>query len=153
MAEKPASSITEKSSTVVKAGRQLQVLRWSYWFTGTSAVVSGLLMVFAGGWVGWMETQVITTWFQLRGSTIAPDDIVIVAIDDQSISLPEQSYKIDPLKYADLEPLKSFPYKRDAYGKIIDKLIKAGAKTVALDIVFDQPSYKQYYKNMGIRLF
>lgn len=140
MAEKPASSITEKSSTVVKPGRQLQVLRWSYWLTASSALVSGLLMVFAGGWVGWMENQVITTWFQIRGSTLAPDNIVIVAIDDQSISVPEQSYQTDPVKYANLEPLKSFPYKREAYSQIIEKLVKAGAKTIALDVVFDQPS-------------
>ncbi|MBD2138072.1 hypothetical protein H6F32_10830 [Anabaena sp. FACHB-1237] len=45
MAEKPASSITEKSTNVVKAGRQLQVLLWSYWLKGTLTVVLGDLKV------------------------------------------------------------------------------------------------------------
>ena len=65
-----------------------------------------------------------------------PKGIVILAIDDKSISLPKQEYQSN----RNLEPLKSFPYKREAYAKVIEKLIAAGARHVALDMLFDLPS-------------
>lgn len=78
------------------------------------------------------ENQALSDFFQLRGPIVPPEDIVILAIDDQSISVPEQYYKTDPKQYAYLETLKSYPYQRAAYTQVITKLIKADARTVAL---------------------
>ncbi|MTJ55340.1 CHASE2 domain-containing protein [Anabaena sp. UHCC 0253] len=141
MEQEPISSLTKKSASVGKSGQQSQrAVSLIHLLTGTSALIAALLSVSGGTGVQWMENQVVTTWFQLRGTIKPPEDIVILAIDDQSISTPEQYYKSDPQQYAYLEPLKSFPYKREAYAQVITKLMKAGAKSVALDLVFDKPS-------------
>lgn len=154
MAEEPTSTLTKKSVTAAKShaskptkatstvsARQSQMMaRLGHMLTGASALGAALLSASGWGWVQLMESQALSTFFQLRGAMLPPKDIVILAIDDQSISVPEQYYKTDPHQYAYLEPLKSFPYKRAAYAQIITNLIKAGARSVALDVVFDTPS-------------
>ncbi|MBE9052342.1 CHASE2 domain-containing protein [Nostocales cyanobacterium LEGE 11386] len=153
MAEEPTSTLTKKyvsaanitsskpTKVTVTASRQsLLMARLGHLLTGTSAVGAALLTISGLGWVQLMESQMLSTFFQLRGPITPPENIVILAIDDQSISVPEQYYKTDPQQYAYLEPLKSFPFKRAAYGKIIEKLTKAGVRSIALDVVFDLPS-------------
>ena len=71
---------------------------------------------------------------------IPPDKIAILAIDEDSISTPEQYYQNDPVKNAFFEPLQKFPFKRQAYAEVVEKLMQAGARSVALDVVFDAPS-------------
>jgi CHASE2 domain-containing sensor protein len=58
-----------------------------------------LLTVSGWGGVELLENQALTAFFQLRVSIIPPENIVILAIDDQSISIPEQYYKTDPQQY------------------------------------------------------
>jgi CHASE2 domain-containing sensor protein/tRNA A-37 threonylcarbamoyl transferase component Bud32 len=108
----------------------------------TVALATGAALLSASnlGFVQLIESQGLSTFFQLRGPIMPPEDIVILAIDDQSISVPEQYYKTDPKQYAYLETLKSFPYKRAAYSKIIAKLVNAGVRAVAIDVIFDTPS-------------
>ncbi|NET70009.1 MAG: CHASE2 domain-containing protein [Sphaerospermopsis sp. SIO1G2] len=105
-----------------------------------SAVVAALLSATNGSLVQLVENQTATNFYQIRGSKAAPQDIVILAIDDQSITIPEQYYKSDNQKYKYLEPLKSFPYQRLAYAQVIEKLINAGARSVAVNVLFDKPS-------------
>ncbi|MBE9004902.1 CHASE2 domain-containing protein [Fortiea sp. LEGE XX443] len=154
MAEEPTSTLTKKhvstaniasgkptKVTLTAAAQQSQlVARFSQILAAASAISAALLSASGFGWVNLMESQTLSGFFQLRGAIVPPADIVILAIDDQSISLPEQYYKLDPQQYAYLEPLKSFPFKRTAYAQIIKKLIKAGARSVAVDVVFDRPS-------------
>ncbi|MCY7406736.1 MAG: serine/threonine-protein kinase [Alkalinema sp. CAN_BIN05] len=56
--------------------------------------------------------------------TPAPENVVIVAIDDDTLNQLKQTP----------------PLKRRLYAQVIDRLMGAGAKVVAVDIVFDQPS-------------
>ncbi|AFY47465.1 putative transmembrane sensor domain protein [Nostoc sp. PCC 7524] len=104
-----------------------------------SAIAAALLTSSGVAVTQWLENQALSTFFYLRGPLVPPEDIVILAIDDQSISVPEQYYKTDPQKYAYLEPLRAFPFKRAAYAQVIAKLMQAGARAVALDVVFDTP--------------
>ncbi len=60
-------------------------------------------------------------------SPSAKDQILIVAIDDQSM---------DSLKVR-------WPWPRTMYAKAIDRLSQAGAKVVAFDLVFSEPSRKE----------
>jgi CHASE2 domain-containing sensor protein/tRNA A-37 threonylcarbamoyl transferase component Bud32 len=157
MAEEPTSTLTKKSvksvsaaksqstkptkgNSLASASQSKRITHLGHVLTGTLAI--GAALVSASGWTGvrLMENQVHGIFFQLRGAMVSPEDIVILAIDDQSISLPEQYYKTDPQQYAYLESLKSFPYKRAAYAQIITKLVKAGARSIAIDVVFDRPS-------------
>jgi CHASE2 domain-containing sensor protein/serine/threonine protein kinase len=115
--------------------------RLGHSLAGASCVFAALLAASGSNLPKLMEFQAHTAFFRIRGQVSEiPKEIVILAIDDQSISVPEQYYKTDPLEVPHLEPLQNFPYKREAYAKVIDKLMAAGARAVALDIVFDTPS-------------
>ena len=54
----------------------------------------------------------------------APPELVIVAIDDDSLNQFQQNP----------------PIKRDLYARAIDRLMKAGARAIAVDILFETPS-------------
>lgn len=153
MAEEPKSTLTKKnvsaanitSSKPTKVTRTASsqsrlITRLGHLLTGVSVLSAAWLTVSGLDWVQLMENQAVSTFFQLRGPIVPPKNIVILAIDDQSISVPEQYYKTNPQQYAYLEPLKSFPFQRAAYAQIIEKLVNAGASAVALDVVFDLPS-------------
>lgn len=153
MAEEPTSTLTKKHISAAKiaskptkitptaSARQAQIMaRLGHLLAGVSVIGAALLSASGLSIVQLIENQALSTFFQLRGSIVPPEDIVILAIDDQSISVPEQYYKTDPKQYAYLETLKSFPFKRAAYAQVTEKLIKAGVRSVALDIVFDTPS-------------
>ncbi|MDZ8051576.1 MAG: CHASE2 domain-containing protein [Aulosira sp. ZfuVER01] len=154
MAEEPTSSLTKKyvSATNRQLGKPTKATsttstyhsKLMTWFghllTGASAIGAALLSTSGMGMVQLLESQALSTFFQLRGPIVPPENIVILAIDNQSVSVPEQYYKTDPQQYAYLEPLKSFPFQRAAYAQVIRKLMQAGAKSVAVDVVFDTPS-------------
>ncbi|MCC5638225.1 CHASE2 domain-containing serine/threonine-protein kinase [Nostoc sp. CHAB 5844] len=135
-----ASGKPTKVTLTASANQSKLVARLSHFLAAASTIGATLLTASGLGWVNLIENQTLSAFFQLRGAIAPPADIVILAIDDQSISVPEQYYKSDPQQYAYLEPLKSFPFKRAAYAQIIEKLMQAGAKSVALDVVFDTPS-------------
>lgn len=72
-----------------------------------------------------LELKTIDARFGIRGTVPNPDTtIVIVAIDDASLSsLPSK-----------------YPYPRWFFGRMVDNLVKAGAKLIVFDIVFPDPS-------------
>ena len=86
-----------------------------------------------------MERQAQTLLFELRGPVAVPNDIVILAIDELSLS-QEQIYRSNPQQYPYLESLQAWPWKRAAYAQAIDRLLAAGARTVALDVLLAGPS-------------
>jgi len=102
--------------------------------------MGGLLVASNVSLVELMENQAQTLFFLLRGSVEAPKDIVILAIDEPSTSTAKQYYQNDPQNYAYFEPIKQWPYKRQAYAQVIEKLMKAGARSVALNVVLDTES-------------
>lgn len=71
-----------------------------------------------------IELSLYNTRFEtFRGAKQAPDDVIILAIDEAS-----------------LEEVGTFPWTRDVYARLIDKLVSYGAKAVAFDIMFLTPS-------------
>ncbi len=134
------SSKPTKVTSTASARQSRWMVRLGHLLAGTW--VMGAALLSASGWelVQLIENQALSGFFQLRGPIVPPEDIVILAIDDQSISVPEQYYKTDPKQYAYLETLKSHPYQRAAYAQVVTKLVKAGARSVAIDVVFDTPS-------------
>ncbi|AFY33160.1 CHASE2 domain-containing serine/threonine-protein kinase [Calothrix sp. PCC 7507] len=154
MAEEPTSTLTKKyvsaairrlskptkATSTVSIRHRRRLTYFSHLLTGTVAISAALLSASGVGLVQLLENQSLSAFFQVHGPTLPPEDIVILAIDDQSISNSKQYYTDDPKRYAHLEPLKSYPFKRVAYAQIIEKLIQAGARSVALDVVFDTPS-------------
>ncbi|MFN6464617.1 MAG: CHASE2 domain-containing serine/threonine-protein kinase [Nostoc sp. DedVER02] len=154
MAEEPTSTLTKnyvsaanrhsskptKVTSTASARQSKWMIRLGHLLAG--AWVMGAVILSASGEqsVQLIENKALSGFFQLRGPIVPPEDIVILAIDDQSISVPEQYYKTNPKQYAYLETLKSYPYKRAAYAQIITKLVKAGVRSVAVDVIFDTPS-------------
>ncbi|HEX2488984.1 MAG TPA: CHASE2 domain-containing protein [Blastocatellia bacterium] len=61
--------------------------------------------------------------FRLRGAFNPPDDVVIVAIDDQS-----------------LQRIGQWPWPRSVMAAALDKLTQAGSRSVGLDVIYAEPS-------------
>lgn len=99
------------------------------------AVITAINSPFLAAW----EKELQTLFFELRGAKPAPADIVILAIDEESLSQVEH-YRSDPNKYADLESIQQWPWQREAYAIAIERLMAAGAKTVSLDLLLSTES-------------
>jgi CHASE2 domain-containing sensor protein len=109
----------------------------------------------AGLWLGFLATHVATDsvpsqflerglqtlFFEIRGPTEAPDDIVILAMDDESFGQAER-YRDDPDQYPYFAPIAGSPWQRRAHAIAIERILAAGAKAVAVDILmFSESSY------------
>ncbi len=100
-----------------------------------AAVTTTQQFVYAQQWE--RQTQV---WFtKQRGRVPPPRQIVILAIDEDSLAQSE-FYLAYPDKYPYLEPFAKWPWKRAVYAEVIDKLMAAGAKHIAFDLIFSSPS-------------
>ncbi|MDB9525531.1 serine/threonine-protein kinase [Oscillatoria sp. CS-180] len=100
-----------------------------------AAALTGLNSPFLQQW----ERQTQTFFFEIRGAKTAPDDIIILAIDDESLAQSEY-YRNDPEQYSSLAPIEQWPWRREAYAIMIERLIGAGAKAVSLDILLTTES-------------
>ncbi len=140
-----SGSQTQQTQTLAKTGALGGLERWlkstglGHLLVGVWAISGAIAITLDGGLVQVMERHTQTLFFQLRGTVTPPKSIVILAIDEESLA-QGKFYDTDPQKLAYLEPLKTWPWKREAYAKVINQLMAAGAKSVALDIVFDLPS-------------
>jgi len=83
-----------------------------------------------------LERQTQSAFFNWRGAIAPPKDIVILAIDDLSL---RQGEFYDAKKRPFLEPFRTTTWKRVVYAQVLEKLVKAGAKVVAFDILFVTP--------------
>ncbi|HIK44081.1 MAG TPA: CHASE2 domain-containing protein [Leptolyngbyaceae cyanobacterium M65_K2018_010] len=89
----------------------------------------------------WLDRRLQTLFFEMRGPVTAPDNIVILAIDDESFTQAEH-YRADPEQYQALAPIANTPWERRAYGIAIERLLQAGAQAVAVDVLlFTDSSY------------
>lgn len=84
-----------------------------------------------------LERQTQSAFFNWRGPIAPPKDIVILAIDDLSL---RQGEFYDPKTRPFLEPFRTTTWKRVVYAQVLEKLVKAGAKVVAFDVLFVTPS-------------
>lgn len=128
-----------KTTTTVTARQSSRLNRLGHIIMGAWAMVAAIATSSNFRGVQLLESQAQSLFFELRGPVAPPDNIVIVAIDNQSLSEGEQ-YQIDPQKYAYLEPLQAWPWKRTAYAQVIERLMAAGARSVAMDILLADPS-------------
>ncbi|MBE9029407.1 CHASE2 domain-containing protein [filamentous cyanobacterium LEGE 11480] len=69
-----------------------------------------------------VERQMQQQFWQVRGSLAPPADIVIVGIDANTLT-----------------QISGWPLDRSNYARVIDQLLGAGARGVAVDILFDVP--------------
>lgn len=128
------------TTLTVTARQSSRLTRLGHILMGACALVAALA---TGGnlrLVQLLESQTQSLFFELRGPVEPPKNIAIVAIDEPSLSYAKEFYTTDPQKFAYLEPLQAWPWKRTAYAQVIERLMAAGARSVAVDIVFADPS-------------
>jgi serine/threonine protein kinase/CHASE2 domain-containing sensor protein len=135
--ESLSSSRTQRS--YASGGQKKKSLVRGFVIAGVWAAVGAIATINQPNLVQAWERQMETLFFKIRGSVTPPKDIVILAMDDDSLKA-NQFYRTDPQKYAYLKPLRTSPPKRSAYAISIDRLMSAGARTVSVDVVFDAPS-------------
>lgn len=112
---------------------------WQLLFTSSCLGIVTLLAFVGSPFLQKWERQVQTLFFEIRGPKTAPEDIVILAIDNETLSQAEH-YQSDPETYQELEPIHKLPWRRAAYATAIDRLMQAGAKAIALDVVMPAES-------------
>lgn len=101
----------------------------------TGAIATGVDL----GTVQWMERQAQVLFFRLRGQVEPPVNIVILAIDQESLARGAD-VQADPDRYSELAPIEIWPWQRAAYAQVIDRLLDNGARAVAVDLVLTDPS-------------
>src|SRR5262245_34707366 len=70
-----------------------------------------------------LSSAMSNTLFRLRGAFDAPEDIVILAIDDHS-----------------LQRIGKWPWPRSVMAAALDRLTRAEARGVGLDVIYAEPS-------------
>ena len=108
---------------------------WRLALSGTCIAIAASAVGLNLGIINLWERQTQSLFFELRGPVAPPEDIVILAIDEDSLS-QGQYYSEDPERYASLQPIESWPWRREAYAIAVERLMEAGAKAVAIDVVF-----------------
>lgn len=78
------------------------------------------------------ELQTIDARFSIRGKQAPPSDVVLVAIDQRTLT-----------ELRDRHMPSEFPFPRTYQAKVIERLRLAGAKVIAVDIEFTHPVEKE----------
>ena len=85
------------------------------------AVTLAVLLSAAGTY---LNNLALDSMFHLRGEQPVPADIVIVALDEASFA----------------QVNRQWPWPRSLHGELARQLTRAGARTLAFDIIFSEPS-------------
>jgi adenylate cyclase len=94
-------------------------------FLSVAISLTGLVVAaYAGEVFDGAELDTVDQRFTIRGSSDVPRDIVVVGIDD--------------VTFGDLQ--QRWPFPRRLHARAIDRLREAGAKTIAYDIQFTEPT-------------
>lgn len=121
----------------------------SFWVVGGVALTAALATIQNPIPVQLLERNAQTFFFDLRGLVVPPGnnpdlpqqpEIVILAMDGDTMTQGTQIYPSDPKQYAYFEPIQQWPWQRTAYAIVIERLMQAGARAVVLDVVLDANS-------------
>jgi adenylate cyclase len=100
-------------------------VRWQLWgFAATGLIACAIpLALYALDGLERIELQTVDGRFSIRGERAPPDDVAVVLIDNQS-----------------LERIGTFPFPRSVHGDVIEALHRDGARVIAYDVQFTEPS-------------
>jgi adenylate cyclase len=82
------------------------------------------IAAYATGLFRTIDLNTVDTRFSIRGHQKRPDDIAVVKIDDVTFNQLE----------------KRWPFPRSIHGKLIDRLREMGARVIAYDVQFTEPT-------------
>jgi adenylate cyclase len=107
-----------------RGGGRTQRVRAQLLLGAMAAIVVFVFGLQAIGALSRMEYSTVNERFAVRGTQPAPSNIVLVAIDDKSFQLLQAQW----------------PFPRTLHAAVIRNLTKAGAKVIAYDVQFTEPS-------------
>ncbi len=87
-------------------------------------------------WHAAWEGSILDSFFQWRGEQDVRDDIVILGINSESMEFFEDEVE----KHPELGLLTDWPWPRQVHARLLDRLMEAGARVVAFDVLFLTPS-------------
>jgi adenylate cyclase len=71
-----------------------------------------------------LDLNTVDTRFSIRGAQEGPEDVVVVGIDDKTFNALDRQW----------------PFPRHLHAEMIDRLSKAGARVIAYDVQFSEPT-------------
>ena len=87
----------------------------------------------------WGHEQALEDWLQRTGlRTSTHPELVFVAISTKSLAGPE-SAKAGKDRMLGLMAQQPFPWSREVWARLLDRLFESGARLVIFDMLFDQP--------------
>ncbi len=73
-----------------------------------------------------LDLKILDLFYRLRGELFVEPKVIVVGIDEYSLSTLEVEGD-------------TWPWKRDLYGKLLEKVFEDGARVVAFDVSFTEP--------------
>lgn len=125
---------------VQKLPRHLSLATAGHVLVGVFAVTAGLATAQSLLPVRFLERQAQTLFFGLRPTVKPPENVVILAIEQTTLDQIRINNQIAPKSDPDLQPLSNWPFKRAVYAEVIERLMRAGARAVAIDVIWADPS-------------
>ena len=107
-----------------RSRRSFRRLRLMIFLCAALGLTAVVIAAYAGGVFDAAELDTIDSRFDIRGTRGAPEDLVVVGIDD--------------VTFGDLQ--RRWPFSRSLHADAIDALSKAGAKVIAYDVQFSEPT-------------
>ena len=104
--------------------RSLRRLRLTIFLVAAVGLTGLVVGAYAANVFEGPELDTVDQRFEIRGSDGAPPDVVVVGIDDVTFGELQQRW----------------PFPRRFHARAIDRLSEAGAKTIAYDIQFTEPT-------------
>ena len=116
--------VLDKLSPGSGINRRTRRLRTLMLLTAALVCAGGGLILFAANGLRGLDFTTVDMRFDVRGAREAPDDVVVVAIDDASINTQDRTW----------------PLNRRTHAAVIRNLDEAGAAVIAYDVQFTQES-------------
>jgi adenylate cyclase len=104
-----------------KTGRRLRLI---IFLVAAVGLTGSVIAAYAGNILDGAELDSIDERFGIRGSEGPPEDVVVVGIDDVTFD----------------ELGERWPFPRSLHGEAVDALSEAGAKVIAYDVQFTEPT-------------
>jgi len=111
-----------------------------YYLSAVLLIVYVLFLFFQVPFIDFFELKIMDLFYRIRGSVNITPDVVIVGIDEYSLTSLEAEKDV-------------WPWSRHHYGKVVKNLFNAGAKVVVFDVSFTEedetnPMYDNYFASI-----
>jgi adenylate cyclase len=120
----PVDALIDRLTRGVAGNQRTRRLRAMLLISAALFVIVGTLVLEGTRVLNRIELSTVDTRFNIRGTQPAPDDVIVVGIDDKTFAEP---------------PKPRSPFDRVDHAKVIRHLSEAGAKVIAYDIQFSEP--------------